>query len=114
VGGRPNWLALAWSYRAHAVVLAMDLVNENKSVMGFNLSYMFHREDLLGAAMGRILGGFASGALRMPAVTTYPLKEVAQAHADLESGRRSASWCSCPEVPCVVTDLGGRRVASRA
>lgn len=65
----------------------MDLVNRNKSVMGFNLSYMFHRGDLLGAAMGRILGGFAAGTLRMPAVTTYPLTEVAQAHADLESGR---------------------------
>jgi NADPH:quinone reductase-like Zn-dependent oxidoreductase len=37
--------------------------------------------------MGRILGGFARGTLRMPAVATYPLEEVARAHADLESGR---------------------------
>jgi hypothetical protein len=86
-GGRPNWLRLAWDYLRTPRFSAMDLVNRNKSVMGFNLSYMFHRGDLLGAAMGRILGGFAAGTLRMPAVTTYPLTEVAQAHADLESGR---------------------------
>ncbi len=66
---------------------AMDLVNHNKSVLGFNLSYMFHREDLLREAMARILGGFADGALKMPAVTTYRLEEVARAHAELESGR---------------------------
>jgi NADPH:quinone reductase-like Zn-dependent oxidoreductase len=85
-GGRPNWLKLAWDYVRTPRFGAMDLVNRNKSVMGFNLSYLFHRGDLLAGAMGRILGGFAAGVLRMPAVTTYPLSEVARAHADLESG----------------------------
>jgi NADPH:quinone reductase-like Zn-dependent oxidoreductase len=65
----------------------MGLVNHNKSVLGFNLSYMFHRQDLLREAMARVLEGFAAGALRMPAVRTYALEEVAQAHADLESGK---------------------------
>lgn len=86
-GGRPNWLKLAWDYLRTPRFAAMDLVNRNKSVMGFNLSYMFHRGDLLAAAMERVLGGFAAGALRMPTVTTYPLTEVARAHAELESGR---------------------------
>lgn len=85
-GGRPNYLKLAIDYVRTPWFSAMDLVNHNKSVLGFNLSYMFHREDLLREAMARILGGFAEGALRMPAVATYPLEAVAQAHADLESG----------------------------
>ena len=86
-GGRPNYLKLAIDYVRTPWFSAMDLVNHNKSVLGFNLSYMFHREDLLREAMARILGGFAEGALRMPAVATYRLEEVARAHADLESGR---------------------------
>ena len=85
-GGRPNYLKLALDYVRTPWFSAMDLVNGNKSVLGFNLSYMFHREDLLRAAMGRILAGFADGGLRMPAVATYPLEEVARAHADIESG----------------------------
>ena len=86
-GGRPNWLKLAWDYLRTPWFSAMDLVNGNKSVMGFNLSYLFHRGDLLAGAMARILGGFSAGALRMPAVTVYPLAEVGRAHADLESGQ---------------------------
>lgn len=87
VGGRPNWLRLAWDYVRTPWFSAMALVNDNKSVMGFNLSYMFHRDDLLAGGMARILGGFAAGTLRMPTVTTYPLADVARAHADLESGQ---------------------------
>lgn len=86
-GGRPNYLKLAWDYVRTPWFSAMDLVNRNRSVLGFNLSYMFHRQDLLAEAMVRILGGFAAGTLRMPEVTTYPLGQVARAHADLESGR---------------------------
>jgi len=86
-GGRPNYLKLALDYVRTPWFSAMDLVNHNKSVLGFNLSYMFHREDLLREAMARILGGFADGGLKMPAVTTYRLDEVARAHAELESGK---------------------------
>ena len=86
-GGRPNYLKLAWDFVRTPWFSAMDLVNRNRSVLGFNLSYMFHRGDLLAESMGRISAGFAAGALRMPAVTTYPMEQVARAHADLESGQ---------------------------
>ena len=86
-GGRPNYAKLAWDFVRTPWFSAMDLVNRNRSVLGFNLSYMFHRADLLSEAMTRIVDGFKRGAWRMPAVTSYALDEVARAHADLESGR---------------------------
>lgn len=86
-GGRPNWLALAWSFVRTPWFSPLRLVNENRAVLGFNLSYLFHRQELLAASMGRILGGFADGSLRMPEITTYPLGQVAEAHRQLESGR---------------------------
>ena len=86
-GGRPNYLKLAWDAVRTPWFGAMDLVNRNRSVLGFNLSYMFHRADLLAEAMTRVVDGFTRGALRMPAVTTYPMGQVARAHADLESGQ---------------------------
>ncbi len=86
-GGRPNYARLAWDYVRTPWFSAMDLVNRNRSVLGFNLSYLFHRADLLSEAMTRIVDGFTRGALRMPTVTTYSMDQVAKAHADLESGQ---------------------------
>lgn len=84
--GRPNWLALAWNYLRTPWFSPLALTNENKAVLGFNLSYLFHRGDVLAGGIARTLAGLASGALRMPAVTTYPLGQAAQAHRDLETG----------------------------
>ncbi len=86
-GGRPNYVRLAWDLLRTPWFSPLALVSHNRSVLGFNLSYMFHRADLLAAAMTRISSGFAAGHLHMPAVTTYPLTAVAKAHADLESAQ---------------------------
>jgi NADPH:quinone reductase-like Zn-dependent oxidoreductase len=63
------------------------MVNENKSLLCFNLSYLFAKQELLKEAMGRLLGWLAEGKLVPPPVTAYPVAEVARAHRDLESGR---------------------------
>lgn len=86
-GGRPNWLHLATSWLRTPWFNPFDLVQSNKSVLGFNLSYLFSQSALLEMAMGELLGYAASGALRKPRIQTYRLDEVAKAHADLESGR---------------------------
>ncbi|MBL9107003.1 MAG: zinc-binding dehydrogenase [Myxococcales bacterium] len=84
--GTPNWLALAWNWLMTPSFSSLALVDENKGVLGFNLSYMFHRTDVLEGSMRRILAGFADGSLRMPAVVTYPMTEVWRAQRDLETG----------------------------
>lgn len=86
-GGRVRWLPLVRAYlrtpRFHPILM----VNENRSVLAFNLSYLFAKEDLLREAMGRLFGWLAEGKLEPPPVTPYPVAEVARAHRDLESGR---------------------------
>lgn len=61
--------------------------------MGFNLSYLFERQDLLGEAMRDILALLAAGRLKAPGVTPYPFANIAQAHGDLESVGPWANWC---------------------
>ncbi|MCB9570044.1 MAG: zinc-binding dehydrogenase [Myxococcales bacterium] len=85
--GRPNWLRLAWDYLRTPRFSPLELTQKNRSVMGFNLSYLFDRQDILAASMGRILGWIEGGELRSPAVTTYPLRAVAEAQRALESGQ---------------------------
>lgn len=86
-GGRPNPLKLALAFLRTPWFSPLALTNQNRGVLGFNLSYMFHRASLLAEAMAAIFAGIEAGALRPPPVTTYPLDAVAQAHRDLESGR---------------------------
>jgi NADPH:quinone reductase-like Zn-dependent oxidoreductase len=64
----------------------LDLCDTNRSVLAFNISYLFDRADLLQEAMDEVLGWVATGKLRMPPVTSFPFDKVADAHRAIESG----------------------------
>ncbi|MFQ5568420.1 MAG: medium chain dehydrogenase/reductase family protein [Rhodothermales bacterium] len=64
----------------------VDLHKQNRTLVTFNLSFLFDRHDLLREAIDALYPWFANGDIRMPAVTTYPFENVAQAHRDLQSG----------------------------
>jgi NADPH:quinone reductase-like Zn-dependent oxidoreductase len=59
---------------------------ENKSLIAFNLSYLFHRMDLLKESMQDLMKWVAEGKIKAPALQTYPFEKVAGAHRALESG----------------------------
>jgi NADPH:quinone reductase-like Zn-dependent oxidoreductase len=84
--GRPNWpkLALDWLRTPRFDPLAMT--NDNRSVMGFNLSYLFERKDRFVPAMKELLARVDRGEIAPLPVTEYPLEEVAAAHRAIESG----------------------------
>jgi NADPH:quinone reductase-like Zn-dependent oxidoreductase len=86
-GGRPNWPKLAVDYLRTPRFNPMEMTNSSHSVLAFNLSYLFDRVDLLGEAMAQIVGWLETGKLVAPPIVTYPLTDVARAHADIESGR---------------------------
>lgn len=64
----------------------LELTTDSKSVLAFNLSYLFDRTDILEDGMRRLLAWYAQGKLRVPEVREYPVERVADAHRDLESG----------------------------
>ncbi len=85
-GGRPNYAKLALDYVRTPRFNPLDMTNDSHSVLAFNLSYLFDRQDLLAEGMSQIIGWIDDGTLAPPKVTTYPLADVARAHADIESG----------------------------
>jgi len=86
-GGRPSWLKLAWGWLRTPRFDPLHMTTTSRSVLAFNLSYMFEEQWLLEEAMGAVSGWLAEGRIEPPPVTTYPLERVADAHRDLESGR---------------------------
>lgn len=85
--GRPSWLKLAWNFLRLPRYSPLALTNDNRSVLAFNLSYLFDRREEIQEGVGQILDWVRQGKLRVPHVTEYRFEDVARAHADLQSGK---------------------------
>src|SRR5690606_35585288 len=94
--GRPSWLKLAKDYLRTPTFKPMDLTMESKSVLAFNLSYLYDREDILDAAMTDLFAWLDAGEITAPPVVEYPLDEVARAHQDIESGATTGKLVLVP------------------
>ncbi len=79
-----------WSSPARSIAPRfnpLDMTNFSRSVLAFNLSYLFTEREVLAEGMAQLLGWLEAGDITAPPVTTYPFEDVAQAHRDIESGR---------------------------
>ncbi len=85
-GGFPNYFKLAYEYFRIPRWSPLQLTNENKSLIAFNLSYLFHRMDLLKESMQNLLDWVKEGKIQAPALQRFPFEKVADAHRALESG----------------------------
>ncbi len=83
---RPSWARLAATWLRTPRFDPLRLTNDNRSVMGFNLSYLFERKAAFLPALEQLLAWVEQGKVVAPHVTEYPLDEVARAHQALESG----------------------------
>lgn len=86
-GGRPSWPRLILGYLRTPRFNPLQLTGDNKSVMAFNLSYLFERRELLAEAMSDLFALVAQGALAPPEVRVFPFADAAAAHRALESGQ---------------------------
>ncbi len=86
VGGKPDYVKLALDYLRTPRFSPLALTSDNRSVLGFNLSYLFERREVLEEGMGHILGLIAERRIVPLPVTTFRLDDVADAHRAIESG----------------------------
>lgn len=86
-GGRINYLKAGWGLLRTPRFNPLRMLSENKTVSGFNISFLFSRRDLLNEAMTDLLRWLAAGKLRPPAVTEVPFENAAEAHRLIESGK---------------------------
>jgi NADPH:quinone reductase-like Zn-dependent oxidoreductase len=84
--GKPSWPKLAVDWLRTPRFDPLALTNDNRSVMGFNLSYLFERKDRFLPAMRDLLAQVDRGEIAPLPVTEYALEDVAAAHRAIESG----------------------------
>ncbi len=85
--GFPNLLKLTIDYFRTPRFNPLGMHDKNYSLVTFNLSFLFHRKDLLKIAMDDLYTWFTEGKISLPPITTYPFTNSAKAHRDLQSGK---------------------------
>ena len=105
-GGRFNYLKAVLGMLRMPRFNPLVMTSENRSVVAFNLSFLFGRTDLLHTAVNDLTAWIEAGSIQAPKVRSFVLNDVAQAHRTLESGEttgklvlRTASpsgWTSAP------------------
>lgn len=85
--GVPNPFRLLWTYLTTPRFDPLAMANENKSVLAFNLSYLFEHSERLREAMNELLAWVEQGAIRPLPSETFPFERVADAQRSLQSGQ---------------------------
>ena len=85
-GGKPNYLKLAWNYLRSPRINPMKMTESNKSIMAFNLSFLFDKTEVLKEGVANLLEWHSESLITPLKVSQYNLSDVAQAHKDIESG----------------------------
>jgi len=94
-GGRPSWPRLALGWLRTPRFDPLRLTRDNRSVMGFNLSFLSQREQLLAKAMRDLIARLGQGELRPLPIRRYAFEDVVQAHKDIESGTTTGKLILC-------------------
>ncbi len=96
---RASWPRLLVSWLRTPRFDPLRMTNSNRSVLAFNLSYLFRETELLREVMEQLMAWLEEGRIAPPPVTAFPFDEVAAAHREIESGRTTGK---------LVLAVGGR------
>lgn len=94
--GRMNYLKAAWGMIRMPRFSPVRLFTDNKSLIGFNLSFLFDRDDLIGEGMGTLIRWIEEGKIPPPKVTEFPFDQAGEAHRLLESGQSTGKLVLLP------------------
>jgi NADPH:quinone reductase-like Zn-dependent oxidoreductase len=86
-GERLNWFKLVWAYLCTPRFSPLEMTGQNRSVICYNLSYLFDQLALFSDGMEFLLRLWHEGKLHAPHVTEFDVKDVQHAHRAIESGQ---------------------------
>lgn len=84
--GRPSWSRLLLQWLRTPRFSPLEMTTSNRSLLAFNLAFLFDRKEKLRSAMEAILDLARRGRIVPPPIRTFFLENAADAHRALESG----------------------------
>jgi len=85
--GRMNYFKAAWGLLKMPKFDPLKLLTDNKSIIGFNLSFLFDRDDLVEEGMKELLALVRGKKIHAPKITAFPVERTGEAHHLIESGQ---------------------------
>jgi len=85
--GIMNYAKLFYEYFRVPRFNPLNMTHDNKSVIAFNLSYLFHQVDLFNDALKTLCRWVEEGRIISAPLQAFPFDQVAAAHQALESGQ---------------------------
>ena len=86
-GGKLDYLKLVKTYLQTPRFNPLDMTQANKSLITFNLSYLFDKKEMFQEAILDLVKMIEEKKIAGPQVTVFPFEKVAEAHKVLESGQ---------------------------
>lgn len=86
-GGKIDWIRLIRMYLKTPRFNPLNMTSDNKSVIAFNLSYLFDKKELFIEATHHLISLIENGDIKGPSTTVFDFVRVAEAHKALESGK---------------------------
>ena len=86
-GGRLNYFQLIKTYLQTPKFSPLEMTSKNRSLITFNLSFLFDKSEMIEEGMMFLIEAFSTGKLAAPKISLYDFSDVAQAHKDIESGK---------------------------
>ena len=86
-GGKVNWPKLIKDYLRTPSFNPMNMSHLNRSLITFNLSFLFDKNEIFSEAMDNLLKWYSEGKIKVSAVKSFPFENVANAQKELESGK---------------------------
>lgn len=81
-----EWIRMAKKMNAMPKFDAMDLVVDNKAVLGFNLSFFSKEAEIVTTLFDQICLWLENGELKCPQVVTMEMEDIGKAHTLIQSG----------------------------
>jgi synaptic vesicle membrane protein VAT-1 len=94
---RQAWRTAPKAFVTTPVFHPLQLMNANKGVFGFNLGHLWEHTELLHEAMGDIVTLWGKGEIDVIVDSTFPFRQTAAAHAQLEQARNFGKVLLLPE-----------------
>ena len=86
-GGRLNYLKAAMGLLRTPRFAPLGMISDNRGVIGFNLSFLFNQKALIAESIEALMKLSDAGKIAPLPTTRIDFKDVAKAHAFIESGR---------------------------
>jgi NADPH:quinone reductase-like Zn-dependent oxidoreductase len=85
--GKQNPFILMYGYLRTPRYNPFKLIKDNKSILAFNVSFLFDDEELIGDCFDYLIENINNGLIRPLPIKTYSFDNVVKAHQDIQSGK---------------------------